>query len=201
MARSAAEEVAELRRQLPGMIETAIARIFLSSQLANASEIGEDDAVESADENDPDSTQRGQRPVTRVEPWGIRGRAPAKLRTVSLRLGSSNVLLLGILPTEGYGPQDLGDGEVAVYNKVENCGLRLNEDGSADLDAGTGATTNINGTTYHMPQWDDYITALQAFLSGLEGATTLANVVTAATSFDSALVLANNFKSTKAKNG
>lgn len=151
------DAIANVRAWAEVAIETAVTRIFQVTQFAKSSEIGEDDAVESADENAPGENQRGQRPTVRSTPWGVAGRPTNKVRSVCLRLGASNLLFVGILPTEGYGPQNLKDGETAIWSAAVERGMHLTEDGDNKLGAASGQTVQVNGNDYKLPKWDHFL--------------------------------------------
>jgi hypothetical protein len=151
--------MAALRREVADMVEAAVARIFVSTLFAKSSEIGNADAVQSSDENDPGQEQPGQRPVSRVEPFGFRSRPTSKVRGLALRLGRSNVLFLGILPTEGYGPQDLKDGETSLYSAAVERGVHLDEDGNNNINAADSKDVVVNGGTKQVARVDDTLTA------------------------------------------
>jgi phage gp45-like len=78
----------------------------------------------------------------------VGSRPPARLRSLWLRLGSSNVVFIGIAPTQGYGPQDLDVGETAIYNAAKTL-VRLWKNGklTLDSDASQSADVVVNGGT------------------------------------------------------
>jgi hypothetical protein len=158
-----AADVARLRGELLSYIDRRIAQIFGWTLTAKASPLGDSDAVECADDDlDPATHQKGQRPVTRVEPFGVRSRPPAKLRSLWLRLGASNVVFIGIAPTAAYGPQDLDDGEAAIYN-ISKALVRLWKIGKLTIDSDTGAAVPqdviVNGGTLPVARKTDAIKA------------------------------------------
>jgi phage gp45-like len=154
-----AMEVGRLRAELLSYIDRRISQIFGWTLSAKASSLGDNDAVETADDDIDQAThQKSQRPVTRVSPFGVGSRPPAKLRSLWLRLGASNVVFIGIAPTQGYGPQDLDDGETAIYN-VSKALLRLWKAGKITLDSDTGAAEPqdvvVNGGTLPVARKSD----------------------------------------------
>jgi phage gp45-like len=102
-----------------------------------------------------------------------------------------------------YGPSDLKDGEVAVYNKVTGTIVKLDENGAVSITAAVGQLVTINGSDYALPKWDAFMTAFTAFLTTLKTVTnaTAAVVASAASTMDGARTGASDWKSTKAKNG
>ncbi|MEO9192164.1 MAG: hypothetical protein ABI445_00775 [Polyangia bacterium] len=201
--------ISGLRRELRNYVDAALARMFVWTLTANTSALGNEDHVAQGD-NDDNPTP-GQRPVRRVEPFGMRSRPPAKQRSLSLRLGSSTVLYLGIASDGGYGPKDLADGEVVLYSKNVPQGVRLMDNGDVALASKAGQVVSVNGTTYAMPKWDDYSTDLDTLIGAVAGmpvavnlfdAITNMNTIRAAfTAFQTAKLAALDYKSTKAKNG
>lgn len=134
----------DLRRDLVDrIIPNALAQIFIVTQFGKSSELGAADAIQTADESPAGERQTTQRPVTRVEPFGFRSRPTSKVRGAALRLGSSNVLFIGILPTQGYGPQDLEDGETALYSAEVPKGVHLDKDGNVNANAKSGKKVNV----------------------------------------------------------
>lgn len=132
-------EIAQLRREMRQTIDMLVPRLFGWTLSAKSSEMGDQDEVQTEDGVD------GQRPARRIEPWGHRGRAPSKVRTLWLRLGSSNVVFLGIAPSKGYGPDDLADGETALYCATDGTEIRLDADGNITIDAASGKDVIVNG--------------------------------------------------------
>lgn len=152
------DEIRALRREVPVLIANAITRAFVWTTTANASELGKEDAVRLADD---DSDQR-QRPARRIEPFGFRSRPPAKQRCLSLRLGSSTVIYLGIASDGGYGPGDLEDGETAIYSKnVEKA-----------LHARTAGDVALNGDAFSALKTEDFLSALKTFMDAARGSVT-----------------------------
>lgn len=118
------------------------ALLFGWTLTSKSSAMGAADEVQTAD----DDTNKGQRPVRRIEPFGLRSRTPSKMRALWLRLGASNVVFLGIAPSQGYGPSDLEDGEVAIYN-VSKALQRFWKTGKITIDADSGQDIVLNGGT------------------------------------------------------
>lgn len=136
--------IAALREQTKRWISDAVAGLLVYTLTGQTSSLGDQDFVERSDGTDPDTKQKTQRPVTRQEPWGHRGRPPKGVRALCLKFGSSNVVFIGVAPTQAYGPQDLDVGEVAVYN-VSKALIRLWKDGHLTVDADTGKDVVVNG--------------------------------------------------------
>lgn len=193
-------EIAQLRREMRQMVDMLVPRLFGWTLSAKSSEMGDQDEVQTEDGVD------GQRPARRIEPWGHRGRAPSKVRTLWLRLGSSNVVFLGIAPSKGYGPDDLEDGETALYCATGGTEIRLDKDGNVKITSAVGKLVTINGDDFWLPKWDDFMSGLSTFLTNLKTDLTAANAGTlvgnpAIIAFETAIAAASQYKSTKAKNG
>ncbi len=198
-----------LRQELRAFVLDSVARLFVWTTTANSSALGKEDAVSTGD----DDPNKGQRPVRRLEPFGVRSRPPAKQRSLSLRLGSSTVIYLGVASDGGYGPGDLEDGELAIFSKNVPKALHAKDSGDVALASKDGQVVSVNGTDYALPKWDDYIAAENTFVDtvaaitpipvvGLPGAiAAITVIVNAAVAFKNARVAAASYKSTKAKNG
>ncbi len=207
-----ANEIAKLRRDVTAQIDQATTRLFGFTLTSGSSPVGDQDSVQTGDE--PDSSgQIGQRPAQRVEPWGHRGRPPAKVRSLWLRLGSSNLFFIGVAPLKSYGPDDLAEGETALYSSADGAIVKLDKDGNIILTPKAGQTVQIAGSDYSLIKSEDFFTALKTFMDAAQGggAGTVPIVVsstgiptgafkTAATALWTALN-AGTYKSTKAKNG
>lgn len=162
-----AMEIAKLRREVVANAETAISRLFGWTLTSTSSPMGDSDTVETGDE--PDSSGKiGQRPVRRIEPWGVRTRPPAKVRSLWLRLGSSNVVFLGIAPTKAYGPDGLEEGEVALYCTQGGTEIRLDKDGNVVITPAAGKTVQLAGTAQKLPLWSDFKTDFTVFVSQVD---------------------------------
>ncbi len=200
-------EVAALRQELRVLVTDAVARMFVWTLTANTSALGKEDQVQTGD----DDSNKGQRPVRRVEPFGVRSRPPAKQRSLSLRLGSSTVIYLGIASDGGYGPGDLEDGETAVYSKNVEKALHAMDSGDVALASKAGQVVSINGTDYFMAKWEPFATVLKICTQAIASSTiatdpattlALANVIRAAfIALNTAMASNSNYKSAKAKNG
>jgi len=143
-----ARELAALR----AWVETELARRFAIqwgwTRTAKTSATGERDTVVTAD------GAKGQRPVRRLEAWGFRGRPPQGVRSFWIRMGSSNVVIVGLAPGKAYGPSDLEDGETAVYN-ITRALVRLWKSGKLTVDAEDGEDVVVNGGTLPVARKDD----------------------------------------------
>lgn len=190
-------DLAALRRELREYVNMKLAGVFSFTRSANTTALGGEDAIETGD----DDENKGQRPVRRIEPWGLRGRPVAKQRTLALKLGSSTVLYLGVASDGGYGPGDLEDGEVALYSKNVERGVHLKDSGDVALESASGQLVTANGDDYAALKTDDFITALKTFVTTLKTVANVNQINVAATTFDGTFAPAGDFKSTKFKHG
>jgi phage gp45-like len=122
-----------------------LAGMFGFTLTAGTSAIGDGDQLQTSDQTDSD--QAKQRPARRIEPWGYRSRPPDKVRALWLRLGSSNVLFLGVASDKAYGDSDLDAGDAELYSTQGGTRVRVNHDGSVVIDAGNSKDVSVNGGT------------------------------------------------------
>jgi hypothetical protein len=189
------KEISALRRELVAYFDQRLANAFVWTRTANTSALGKEDAVETGD----DDSQKGQRPVRRVEPFGLRSRPPAKQRSFSLRLGSSTVIYLGVASDGGYGPGDLEDGELALYSKNVPKALHARDDGKVA----------INGDTFSALETEGFMSAFNTFADDLLAldplpptvAALVAELIALATTLKASLVANNDYKSDLVKHG
>jgi len=130
------EALAQLRRDLRVYTEEKVFSLFGWTLTARSSELGDKDAVQTAD---GESTQR---PARRIEPFGFRSRPPNGMRCLTIKIGTSNVIMIGIGSTAKYGPQDLEDGEVSMYGPVAGSDTRFDKDGNVKTKSAADVTVN-----------------------------------------------------------
>lgn len=158
-----AEEISALRRELGAKLSLLLTQAFVSAPYAKSSEIGNDDAIKCSDESGSP-----QRPVTRGEPFGFRSRPTSKVRSLSLRLGTSNLIHIAILPTQGYGLQDLSDGEMSLYSAFCAGVLYADKNGKTSVKSKAGSTVEVgNGAQHPMPLWDTFVIDLAQVLTAI----------------------------------
>lgn len=207
------ELIRELKAWAKQYIEDKIAAGIVKYGLYSRSTAsGEGDAIrgyqiDGADEQQYDFAGR------RVFPFGIRSRPPSGTWGVWIGKGgrSGDGIIVGA-ESSRFGPSNLNDGEVAIYNKVTGCMALFDQNGGISFTAAAGQTVNSNGTTYSMPQWDPFTTAFNTFVGTLAGITTpvatlvqcaaaLNTIIAAAITLQTAMSANSSYKSTKAKNG
>jgi len=176
---------------------------------------GERDAVQGHADGDP-SDQQFDLPVRRVWPFGLRSRPPVGVWAAVVPCGSiANSLMVGA-ESKKFGPSDLKDGELAIYNKVTGCVIKLDENGKVSISSATGQVAELNGDTFAMVQWDDgttggFVHAFNTFakvvatqptvVSPVNAIASLNAIITAASTLAATIATASNFSSIKAKNG
>lgn len=178
---------AELR--LKELLLRRLAQLFLFTQVASVNSTGAT-AVESSDQGvdpgAPSNEKKSQRPVTSIFPFGFISVPERKLRALALRLGTSNVLLIGIAATQKHGPQDLAEGESAIYN-ITSALIRLWKTGKVTVDADTGQDFVVNGGTLQVARKTDK-TVADATMT-----TWIGKVTTVAAAIDSSIVAPTDF--------
>lgn len=136
-----------------------IAQIFVYTLTAKGSATGDSDEVEGVDgardPGAPANAKKTQRRVVRIQPFGFNSVPPTKLRSLSLKLGASNIFFIGIGPQKAYGPTDLEEGEVALYSKVANVRVKLTKDGDVLINAEGTRDIILNGGTKKVARIDD----------------------------------------------
>lgn len=124
--------LAALRSALMSHIDQKVIGLFGFTLSANSSAVGDKDYVETGD------GENSQRAARRIEPFGLRSRRPSGVRSLWLKLGSSNIFFIGVASNTGYGPTDLDDGEVALYCTADGTVVLLDKDGNLTLKSATG---------------------------------------------------------------
>jgi hypothetical protein len=144
------QDLERTRRDIMNAVDLKLTQLFGFTQSSNTSAIGNRDAVEKSDEGqDPGGRPKSQRPVTRIEPFGLRSRPPKGVRGMWVRYGASNVAWIGGLPSEKYGPQSLNGGEVALYAAQQQTVL-LDQSGNIILTVTGSGTVQLGGNAHKM---------------------------------------------------
>lgn len=149
-----AQALAEARRELQQFVEQKLSQMIGWTLSAHSSATGDADAAALAD----DDASNGQRPGRRIEPWGVRGRPPSKVRMLQLRLGSSNVFFLGVAAGKGYGRSTLDEGETQLYCSANGTEVVLHQNGDGEINSGETATITVNGGTLPVARKTDPMT-------------------------------------------
>ncbi len=159
-----------------GIIDEVRAALFGWTLTSNSSAKGNNDQVETADQAPEGSQQKTQRPVKRLEPFGVRSRPPNNLRSFTIRIGTSNVVSVGYSVGGKYGPGDLDVGETALYCVINDVVVKLDKNGKITITAAadqnvdiTGQIVNVNGSDHPLPKWDTFEAQLAECLTGILG--------------------------------
>lgn len=173
-ALSFGEMFAELREYVNLKVSAATARLFhFTYYTANSANGTEDQVV-----CDNQEESAGSYLVRRMQHFGFRSRPPKGVAVI--RLGNHEAASNSVViaeESERYGPSDLADGEVAIYNKTTGTEIRIDADGNITIDAGSGADVIVNGGTAKVARVGDTLTtsallttwaqAVEVFINGL----------------------------------
>src|SRR5262245_15189824 len=162
---------------LRAKIEGLAARLdSLASSLVEVTTLARTTAAGDKDQaNVAGNPANRQRPVRRASPWGLAGYPPAGILAVIVKAVASafNGAVVGFA-TDQHGPQDLKEGETAVYAKPgQLCYLdeRGNLIATPAVVNGAQGTVQIGGDGHPLPLWDtaeaDLVDVLSAILKAL----------------------------------
>jgi len=169
------QALAQVREVVKSYVDQKLATMFQWSLIGGVSAMGDKDSVQTAD------GEKSQRPVQRIEPWGLRGVPAPKVRALCIRLGSSTVFFIGIQPTSGYGPTDLNPGETALWNAVAGCDVRLLQDGAIDINRGANGAARLNDNVDQSTDMATWMTSVSTALSIATVPTTIGKISSAST--------------------
>lgn len=139
------ERLRQLGVELRDYARQLVANAIQYTQMTRSTSSGEQDKVagyrsEGAGEQDYDYE------VRRVQHFGFRSRPPANVWAVRLATtgGATNNVTVGEDSTR-YGPSDLDDGEVALFNSVTGLEVRFDRDGNINAQSASGKSVNLQG--------------------------------------------------------
>lgn len=130
--------IRQLRAELKEYIKEKIAAGVIKYGLYSRSTAsGEGDAIRGYQTDGPDE-QSYDFAGRRVFPFGIRSRPPSGTWGVWIGKGgrSGDGVIVGA-ESSRFGPSNLNDGEVAIYNKVTGCTILLDQNGNVVINGGT----------------------------------------------------------------
>jgi phage gp45-like len=208
-ASSIGEAIAYLRDYVDIKIAQATARLFHFTYYSGSSATGNQDQVV-CDQNDQNS---GSYAVQRMQHFGFRSRPPKNVWAI--RLGNHEAASNSVVIAEDsdrYGPGDLEDGEVALYNKTTGTEIRLDEEGNVIITTPAGKTIQLNGSDQQllmadefMADFTDFVNRVLAVISSncINGAplTSYPTYAAALAAFATQLGVANSYRSDKVQNG
>lgn len=202
----------KLREELKRYVDERIASIVKYLPYSVNSADGTGDAVkgyptEGTDEQAYDFAAR------RVFPFGIRSRPP--VGTTGVWIGKAGHTGDGVIvaaESSRFGPSNLNDGEVAIYNKTNGTTILLDQNGNIKITPGSGATIQLGGNSFSMvlssliADLHSWVFAVNAVLASnvasigapLAGYAGNAAILAA---FSSTTGAANAYQSTVVKNG
>jgi phage gp45-like len=138
-------QLAAMEERLRSYIDQRLANTIEYTQYSRSSALGAGDKTK-GHRTEGAGEQEYDHEAQRLQHFGLRSLPPAG--TWCVRIGASgsstNSLIVAEDPVDRYGPQDLEDGEVAIYNKVTGCIIKLDKDGNVEITAAAGK--NITAT-------------------------------------------------------
>lgn len=105
-----------------------------------SSATGNDDKI-AGYPSDGEDDQDYEHEVKRMQHFGFRSRPPKDTWAVFLGVGGGATNKASVAEdSDKYGPSDLDDGEVALYNKVSGALIKIDKDGNIAITAGANVT-------------------------------------------------------------
>jgi phage gp45-like len=152
-----AEGLRQLRGELRELARQLVANAIQFTRFSLSTSSGEGDQVaghktEGAGEEEYDYE------VRRLQHFGFRSRPPKDVW--ALRVAASGGATNGATVAEEstrYGPSDLEDGEVALYNKVDGLEIRFDKDGNIRITCAQGKKVLINRGGRGIARVDDTV--------------------------------------------
>jgi phage gp45-like len=142
IAEAVAEAKAEMREQFREMIWNLVQ--FGPVSLSSSS--GEDDKVEGLTKDGEDDKAYDYQ-VKRMQHFGFRSRPPKDVWAIRIGIGGGSTNNATVAEeSDQYGPSDLEDGEVAIYNKVTGTEIRFDENGDVIVNGGTKKIARVDDT-------------------------------------------------------
>jgi hypothetical protein len=139
------EVARQLRAELREYAHQVVANAIQFTQFTRSTSSGEHDKV-AGYRTEGYGEQPYDYETRRMQHFGLRSRPPADVW--ALRVASSGGATNNVTVAEDstrYGPGDLQDGEVALYNSVAGAELRLDHDGNITAKAALGKLIKLQG--------------------------------------------------------
>jgi phage gp45-like len=135
----------ELREQLKWYANQRVAAIVRFSQVTANTASGNADAVQGNTTVDETDTINYQYTVRRLWPFGIRSRPPTGVDSVVVHAfgGSTNGLMVGAESAE-YGPDDLEEGETAIYSHASGAVIKIDKNGAIEVTSSSGQAVTVS---------------------------------------------------------
>jgi phage gp45-like len=139
------EHVARLRADLREFARQLVANAIQFTQLTRSTSSGEHDKVAGYRTEGVGETAYDYE-VRRLQHFGFRSRPPKDVWVLRVAAtgGATNNATVAEDSTR-YGPSDLGDGEVALYNSVRGLEVRFDSDGNIKLQSASGKLVSLQG--------------------------------------------------------
>jgi phage gp45-like len=140
-----ADALRRLRTELKFYVQQRVASSIRFAQVSLNSATGYDDAVQGHQTTEEEQPGGYQYQVRRLWPFGIRSRPPAGVDAAVVHAfgGSTNGMMVGAESPQ-YGPDDLEDGETAIYSSVNASVLLADEDGNTAITSATDGDVTID---------------------------------------------------------
>ena len=135
----------ELRAELKASFRDALFNLLEYSKYTLSSALGDADKVEGHAKGDATDKEYALE-ARRFQHFGLRTRPPKGTPAIRASVGGmTNSVILAEDPGDRYGPQDLEDGEAALYSTVEKCLIRLLKSGDITITSGDGKLVKLQG--------------------------------------------------------
>jgi len=155
------EALRHARTELRELVRQVVANALQFTRFTRTSSSGARDGV--AGHPTSSDEERYDYEVRRLQHFGFRSVPPAD--TVGFRIAACGGATNGVTVAEDsprYGPSDLDDGEVALFNTREGLEIRLDKNGSVRIRSARGATVELQGGGRGIARRDDEVAATQA---------------------------------------
>jgi len=139
------EYVARVRAELRELARQLVANAIQFTALVRSTSSGEHDKV-AGYRTEGASEPAYDYEVRRLQHFGFRSRPPKDVWVVRVAAsgGPTNNVTVAEDSTR-FGPSDLADGEVALYNRVSGVELRLDADGNVRIQSADGKLVSLQG--------------------------------------------------------
>ena len=151
--------------RLESLVRSVTANAIRFSTVSKTSADGQSDQVRGR-AVDPSDGADYSYPVRRMSTWGVRSVPPAGVDALILHVngGNNNGVMIGN-ESARFGPSDLLDGELAIYNKATGCVIKMDQNGAITITASSGQNITLNGGTQKVARVGD-ATAGHAHIEG-----------------------------------
>ena len=196
-----------LRAELRELIRQAVANAIQFTHVTASGSSGEHDQVAGHKTEGP-GEEAYDYEVRRLQHFGFRSRPPSDVWV--LRVAATGGATNGATVAEDstrYGPSDLEDGEVSLYNRVSGVEIRLDQHGGIVVQAAAGKTVAIQGGDKGIARLDDTVAASDAMSTWMGQVDKALNALTSGAiqptsgSFDAASIGQINSASAKSTTG